>query len=199
MGTLQDTHQPGTILSEGLEHVKFDNSDWWNLGKGLQNGIQLTVIWMMSFTFTMQTQGLTKSMLLMCHPIARIKLWVHSITSNFCRTTYVMQSRRSIHNWLKVPQSCLTILQSAQQTVLKMFSIIDDGKFYSTLPILVTSVHVIMIWFPNWSSHCVGNDCWENTLTLAQISVSGSVCGVYCLPQQWQITIYNFGVSFEGC
>jgi len=65
VGTLQDTsYQPGMILSQGLEHVKSDNSDWWKLGKGLQTGTQMTVIWMTSFTFTMQMQGLTKSVLL---------------------------------------------------------------------------------------------------------------------------------------
>ena len=50
-----------TILSQGLEHVKSDNSDWWNVGKGLQTGNQVTVIWLMSSTFTMQIQVLTKS------------------------------------------------------------------------------------------------------------------------------------------
>jgi len=45
VGTLQDTsYQPGMILSQVLEHVKSDNSDWWNLGKGLQTGTQVTVI-----------------------------------------------------------------------------------------------------------------------------------------------------------
>jgi hypothetical protein len=32
------------------------------------------------------------------------------------------------------------------------------GMFYSTFPILLASIHVIMIWFSNQSGQCMGND-----------------------------------------
>jgi len=32
------------------------------------------------------------------------------------------------------------------------------GMFYSTFTILLASIHVIMIWFPNQSGQCMGND-----------------------------------------
>jgi hypothetical protein len=147
---------------------------------------------------------MTSKVLVCVIPFHRVKLWVHSITSNFCSTTYAVQLGRSIQNCLKIPSSYITMLQSTQQTLLRIVSNIGDVKFYSTLPVLLTSVHVTMIWFPNWSNQCLGNDCREDTLAVvwhevAQISVSSDAWDVHHLPHDWQLTIYNFVVGFEGC
>jgi hypothetical protein len=49
------------------------------------------------------------------------------------------------------------MLQCTQQTLLRMFSGSGDEKCYKTFPVLPGSFHVTMIWFPHWSSHCMGN------------------------------------------
>ena len=76
--------------------------------------------------------------------LQREKLWMRIITSNISNTTYVMQLGRCIRNWYKLPLSCVIMLQSVQQTLLKLFSCVEAGKCYSTILIFLTLDCVIM-------------------------------------------------------
>jgi hypothetical protein len=80
-----------------------------------------------------------------CHTIPQGQIVSAQYYSNFCSTTCVMQLGRSIQNWLSLPSSYVAMLQSTQQTLLRIFSNIGHVKFYNILPILLTSVHVTMI------------------------------------------------------
>lgn len=61
---------------------------------------------------------------------------------NFCSTTGIMQFSGSVQDWLTMPSSYMIMPQPTTQTLLRMFSGIGGWKCYSTVPILLTSVHV---------------------------------------------------------
>jgi hypothetical protein len=123
-------------------------------------------------------------------PFHRAKFWIHNITTHFCRTTYVMQEQRSIWKTQKTLSSYVILLLPTQQILLRIFSVDGDGKFYSTLTVLQTSVHVTMIWFPNGRNNYVGKNFQKTILTavqhgVAQIKKSKDANCVCCLLIFW--------------
>ena len=69
---------------------------------------------------------------------------MHIITNIISSTIYVVQLGRCIQNWYRMSLSCVLMLQSVQQTLLKLFSCVEAGKCYSTLLIFLTLAHVII-------------------------------------------------------
>jgi hypothetical protein len=54
--------------------------------------------------------------LLWVNPFYGVKLWVHRVTSHLCSSNYIVQLRRSIQNWLKMPSSYVIMLPPTQHT-----------------------------------------------------------------------------------
>jgi hypothetical protein len=72
---------------------------------------------------------------------AWVKLSMHSITSNFCSTTYVMQLVTSVQSWLNMPLSCKYLKQCSLTLMVEGFR--AHTHTHMCLPPYI-SVHVIL-------------------------------------------------------
>jgi hypothetical protein len=59
--TLWDMYQSGTVVPQSKRHDKSSNCNWWNISKGLWARTQRAVFQIESSSFTMKSQGWTKS------------------------------------------------------------------------------------------------------------------------------------------
>ena len=144
-----------------------------------------------------------------CHPFVPfpiIRLWMHSISSHFCMTTYVTQLVRGIQNWFKMPSSCMIMLQLTQRALCILWCRRGWEVFTSSLFFWPqTPVHETGEWFPNWSRHCIGSDTQRGLWTAvwceeAQIRVWVYAGDVHRIPyhmEQWNM--YNFADYVVGC
>ena len=80
------------------------------------------------------------SKVIMCViPFPIIKLWMHSISSHFCMTTYITQLVTGIQNWFKMASSCMIMLQLTQWALCILWC--KGVRSFYIFPVLLTPVH----------------------------------------------------------
>jgi len=133
----------------------------------------------------------------------RAELWMHSFTSRFCSSTYVMQLGRNVQKWL---QNSVVVPDNAPvhpaDTVVNVFRL-WEWEVSRHPPLFLRPQSVTMIWFPDWNNHCAVNSLQrghsDSSATRGgKVNASADADGVRRLPHPWQWTIDIFRDYFEG-
>lgn len=139
---MRNVVESGTVLLWRGQHVISDNCNQWSVDT---RAYEQELKWQSSkccHPVTMKIQGVTNYITheadghfgIWCQRCScvsfcsTVRWWVHSITSYFCHTTYVVYLRRCIQNWLKIWSYYVIMLQCTKQTRLRAFSSTEGGK-----------------------------------------------------------------------
>jgi hypothetical protein len=167
------------ILSQSGQPIKFDNCDQWNVCKCLQTRTVITILGMVSFTFTTRAcgQNLSPMMAILAYDVKGVFVRCPICLGQTMNALYYKSFMQcQLHS--AVRKKCLeqvvnAIIQSENAIALpalwRMFSGFGCGKLCNTLPIVQTSGHEYNLIVK--VSRCVVNDLQRGKPFLQQFVV----------------------------